>query len=49
MKNQTGQKATKRYSQAFIQKIISEREEGKYSKSEAGKVYEVDPGTIHYW
>ncbi len=49
MKKQFGQGITKRYSIAFKQKVISEIDEGKYTKSEAGKVYGIDPGTIHHW
>ena len=39
MKKQFVQGITKRYSIAFKQKIISELEEGKYTKSESGKIY----------
>jgi transposase len=49
MKKQLVQGITKRYSIAFKQKVISEIDEGKYTKSEAGKIYGVDPGTIHHW
>jgi transposase-like protein len=39
MKKQIEQGITKRYSIAFKQKVISEIEEGKYTKSECGKIY----------
>jgi transposase-like protein len=49
MKKQNVQGITKRYSIAFKQKVISEIEEGKYTKGEVCKIYGISPGTINYW
>jgi len=43
------QKITKRYSEAFKQKVISELSSGKYLKTEAAKVYGISIGSIHQW
>lgn len=49
MKKQFEQGITKRYSIAFKQKVISEIEEGKYTKSESSRIYGISPGSIYYW
>ena len=42
-------KPLKRYSESFKLKIISELEQGKYTKSELTKVYGLGSGTITDW
>jgi len=49
MKKHFEQGITKRYSIAFKEKVISEIEEGKYTKSESSKVYGISSGSIYYW
>jgi len=43
------QKITKRYSEAFKQKVISELCSGKYSKTEVVKVYGLSVGSVYKW
>jgi transposase-like protein len=43
------QKITKRYSEAFKEKVISEISSGKYLKTEAANVYGISIGSIHQW
>ncbi|MCI0447776.1 transposase [bacterium] len=45
----TQQKISKRYSEAYKQKVIAEIRSGRYTKFQAAKVYDVDPATIHLW
>lgn len=40
---------TRRYSEPFKLKVISERSSGKYTKYELGKLYGIAPSTIHEW
>lgn len=43
------QKITKRYSEAFKQKVLSEIKSGKYLKSEAAVIYGISLGSILKW
>ena len=43
------QKITKRYSDAFKQKVILELSSEKYLKTEVAKVYGISIGSIHQW
>lgn len=46
----SGQKVTRRYSNAFKLKVISEIESGKYTMHQAKQVYDIGGmGTISYW
>src|ERR1035437_2024950 len=40
---------TRRYSEAFKLKILSELSSGKYSKRELGRIYGIDPNTMNVW
>lgn len=40
---------TRRYSEAFKLKILSELSTGKYSKRELGNIYGIDRNTINVW
>ena len=40
---------TRRYSEAFKLKILSELSTGKYSKRELGRIYGIDPSTMNEW
>jgi transposase len=40
---------TRRYSEAFKLKILSELSSGKYSKRELGRIYGLCPSTINEW
>lgn len=42
-------KPLKRYSESFKLKVLSELEQGKYTKSEIMKVYGIGSGTITMW
>lgn len=39
----------KSYSESFRLKVLSELEQGKYTKSEVRRVYGLGPGTIYNW
>lgn len=46
----SGQKITRRYSNAFKLKVISEIESGKYTMHQAKQIYDIGGmGTIPYW
>ena len=45
----TAQKITRRYSQAFKQKVLNEIESGKYTKAQVSRVYEVPFTSICGW
>ena len=40
---------TRRYSEAFKLKILSELSSGKYSKREIGRIYGIDTNTMNVW
>ncbi len=42
-------RVTRRYSEPFKLKILSELSTGKYSKYELGKLYGIAPSTINEW
>ena len=37
------------YSESFRLKLLSELEQGKYTKNELCRVYDVNPGTLYGW
>jgi transposase-like protein len=43
------QKITKRYSEAFKQKIIAEIESGKYNPYQASRVYDISDYIVRHW
>ena len=42
-------RVTRRYSEPFKLKILSEFSTGKYAKSQLGKTYSIAPTTINEW
>ncbi len=44
-----GQKITKHYSLAVRHEALTKIESGLLTKSEAAKLYDVSPATIHHW
>ena len=40
---------TRRYSEGFKLKILTELSTGKYSKKKLGNIYGIDPSTINEW
>jgi transposase-like protein len=42
-------RAVKRYSESFKLKVLTELEQGKYTKSEVQQVYGIGAGTIYCW
>jgi len=42
-------RVTRRYSEPFKLKILSELSTGKYTKSQLGKLYSIAPTTINEW
>lgn len=42
-------RTVKSYSESFKLKVLSEIEQGKYTKSEVQKVYGIGSGTIYQW
>ena len=42
-------RVTRRYSEPFKLKILNELSTGKYTKSQLGKLYGINPTTINEW